>query len=312
MRPLRTLCEIISFILKIVKKGFFIILFILFFLTGHLNAQIISTHNVADEKMLVSDSILMDQDSITGDVVTHTPLTIYFYNTLVFLNKYDTISHYTSIRRNYTEQFLEIYDSKKILPASRIYGFVRGNSLFRSASLGNRNYVFAKRINSGKLNLFSADRLNSVSELEVVGAEQSGIYHNRILVQDENRNKVSKNSIDYFFIITNKSDTLIPFSASRDVAERLNDNKEASKYVLEHIPKPGYKTTRILCRFLFISSVLANIFITGHDDEGSQKIIRATLIPAGIAFLGTSVFMQDPTWDFEDINKTTELYNASK
>lgn len=234
------------------KKGFFIILFILFFLTEHLSAQIISTHNVADEKVLVSDSILMDQNSITGDVVTHTPLTIYFYNTLVFLNKYDTISHYTSIRRNYTEQFLEIYDSKKILPASRIYGFVRGNSLFRSASLGNQNYVFAKRIKSVKLNLFSADRLNSVSELEVVGNEQSGIYHNRILVQDENRNKVSKNSIDYFFIITNKSDTLIPFSASRDVAERLSDNKEASKYVLGHIPKSGYKTTRILGRFLFI------------------------------------------------------------
>jgi hypothetical protein len=283
--------------------------FLFYFLYTEISsAQLISIREKVEGEVIFSDSLFIDQDSIAERVVTKVPLTIYFYNTIVFLNWYDTVMHYTSTSRNYVDQFLTIHGSEKILPASKIYGYFRNGAYYRSGSMGNGRHVFAKRIQKGKMNLFSADKFHSVDEIDVIGSSRDGIYNNRILVQDANRNKLRRNSKDYFFTIHDKADTLQLFTPTEKTVYMLQDKKVAAEYVKLHLPKSGYRTLRVASRYLFFSSGLATAFI-GHRNDKDLPVLLGITGLTGILFIGTSIYFQVPSWKDVDVLKTVALYN---
>jgi hypothetical protein len=275
---------------------------------GVAKAQI---HSVVLEELspVNPDSIGVPQDSITEDPMTRTPFVIHYYSAIVFLNKYDTISHFISIRRNYKDQLLSIYNSNKMLPASRIYGFKSGHAFYRTAHFGVNDHVFALRIRKGKMNLFVSDRLWSAGEIDVRARTNEGIYHNRMLIQDADRNKIKRSDKDYFFTIENKFDSLKILSPSVAIVEMLKDNEQAANYVRLKIPKKGYRTARIISRALLATAILGTIITNG---ETENKYFKFALLPTGIACILTTAILYDPVWTENDVYKTVDLYNNNK
>ncbi len=299
---------------------FLICIFISIFLSLPCKSQIITRHS---DSQLVNDSssFSFDEDSVTNNVMTTTSAVIYYYNTLVYLTPYDTISHSTHIQRYFKDQLLEIYDEDKVLPASKIYGFRQKGNYYRSAALGNRTYVFAKRITSGKkMNLFSADRILAANELDVTGHDEqtnSG-YANTMLVLDEDRKKIKKSDIDYFFTIPGTYDELQLLTPDKATVEKLQSCKPAADYLTKFAFPKRYKAIRISTRFLFISSVIVNVFfyndLVHNPNYKNQSVfhdpLRSVMIYSGVAFLSTLFLPKTNKYTEKEIMKTVALFNS--
>jgi|GEM_PF-4091766 len=276
---------------------------------------------ILDAESVVPDSIAaeMNQDTVTSDVMTRPQSTLYFYKTLVYLNPVDTITHYIHLQRYFKDQFLEIYAEEKILPASKIYGLRQGSRFYRSASTGNKNYVFALQISSGPMKVFSADRILVAKEIDYIGHDKQsdGTYSNTMLVVDANRQKTEATDKDYFFTLAGPKEPLQVLLADRATAKKLEACKPAVDYLNKFMPRSNYRTYRITTRLFFIASALANLFfyddivntVDPENQEAAQNILKISLVVSGSAFLSTLFLPRAPKLSEPDILKIADLYN---
>lgn len=283
-----------------------------------LKAQIKSIH--APQPIEITDSLFVTfhQDTVSGSSVTENDITTYFYKTLVFLSPFDTISYYTHISRYYKDQFLELYNDRKIFPASRIYGFIQAGKFYRTAHPGNRNHVFAERLINDKMSLFAADRFIAEGELDVIGTSDSGntIYNNTQLILDENRKKTNSYDKDYFVTVKAKTDSLILFDKNSEVLSIVKPCKPAYNYYMK-FREDRYKEAISTTGWLFVGTMFANFLFntrfTIYDKETGKLVPLGVLaIATGVTFVTLKIVLKVPDYDKEKKMKTVALYNECK
>jgi hypothetical protein len=145
------------------------------------------------------------------------------------------------LRRNFTDQFLQVCDSRKILPASNIWGFNLDNKYFRSGHTFNRNYVFAERIATGKMSLFYCRNMpNTFGEIELMSTDpKHPDYTNRMIIEDPD-SKRYKNDFSYFISPWADSAKMILVNNKNvgDVAKQyLKDSPEAYKDAMHYVQR---------------------------------------------------------------------------
>jgi hypothetical protein len=130
--------------------------------------------------------------------------------TQVFLYKDSVINDITYLRKNFTDQFLQVCYNKRMYPASRIWGFNMGGKYFRAGHTYDYNYVFAERILSGHYSLFYCRNLpNIYGEIEYISTDPANPdYRNRMIIEDDNKRRF-RNDYNYFISPSSDSSKMI-------------------------------------------------------------------------------------------------------
>jgi hypothetical protein len=124
----------------------------------------------------------------------------------VFLYSDSVTKKSVYLKRNFTDQFLQVCSTSQLLPASRIYGFACDNKFYRSGNTYGNNYVFAEKILEGNTSLYYCRNipiLNGLVEYISTDSKNPG-YTNNMIIEDETPKRF-KNDFSYF--ITPRSDT---------------------------------------------------------------------------------------------------------
>jgi hypothetical protein len=134
----------------------------------------------------------------------------------IFINNKTIVNEMTYLKRNFTDQLLIVCPSRKLYPASRVWGFNQGNKYYRSGHTFDRNFVFAERVIQGKLSLFYCRNIpNHIGEYEVISKDpEVPDYTNRMIIQDPNDMRF-KDDFSYF---------ISPASDSSDITWVNNNN----------------------------------------------------------------------------------------
>jgi hypothetical protein len=126
--------------------------------------------------------------------------------TNVFIRSDSVVQEITYLRRNFTDQFLEICATSQLIPASRIYGFSLDNKFYRSAHTHDYCYVFAERIVKGNTSLYYCRNIpmeNGLIEYVSSDSKNPG-YTNKMIVEEETPKRYAN---DFSYFITPKIDT---------------------------------------------------------------------------------------------------------
>jgi len=244
--------------------SFRVSLFILFILvTEKLMAQVIETP-YANEILVKEDSIQGINDDSLG-LMNEAPLYLYFKKTLIYLNELDTVTHYTYIQRNYSDQFLRLYNDEKILPASLIHSVYRDRRYYRSVSLGNRYYCFAEEIEKGKMNLFCIDDILLYGELRTYTLDpKHSDYNNNLLILDANRRKNTSGNYLYFISFDYDKNKLIPIDAKTLADNYLRACPQSYKYLKSYEISSEEKGLKQFLAVNFVASSF--IYFIAKDD----------------------------------------------
>ena len=296
-------------------QRFLIRFIILIFLQVKLSAQVIET-TIAEDVLVKDDSLQEFNDDSLG-FLNKTPLYFYYKSSLIYLNRLDTVSHYTFIQRNYSDQFLRIYNDKKILPASRIYAFTRNNRYYRSVNLGNRCFGFAEQIESGKMNLFCIDDLNSYGEVRTISQDANNSdYSNNLLVLDYDRRKYHSQNYLYFVSFDYNGQQLIPITPKELANQYLTVCPEAANYLKKVVGNPGSKTIRNLLAISFFASLFASIiapYEINNEIAGENSKINYvhlyTCISGG-AYLTYTIVHKKRIVKRQNMQEAVKMYNA--
>lgn len=266
------------------------------------------------------DSVLFKKTDSESSVLTQPLLFRDFRSTVVYLNERDSVTHYTYIQRYFTDQFLEIYDSEKILPASRINGFYRDGKYFRAAKVSENNYVFAERNINGYITLYSCDRIYSIGEIDYRSDDtRNPIYQNRQLVLDADRRKIKSQNYDYFITLDFNSAEILPVDIYSFGDTYLKPCKEAYNYYNMHCLRKQDKRTQSVSGAIFgISTVLLFVLSTpGRSTIEENNALNSFGLPllalsSGVVYLSYSIKNKSRRLTKEHFMKAVTLYNDWK
>lgn len=296
-------------------QRFLIRFIILIFLPVKLSAQVIET-TIAEDVLVKDDSLQEFNDDSLG-FLNKTPQYFYYKSSLIYLNRLDTVSHYTFIQRNYSDQFLRIYNDKKILPASRIYAFTRNNRYYRSVNLGNRYFGFAEQIESGKMSLYCIDDLNSYGEVKTISQDgNNSDYSNYLLVMDYDRRKYRTESYQYYISFDFNDRQLIPVKPQELANQYMKVCPQASNYLKKIAGNTGSKTIRNLLAINFFTSLFASIIISneinstvgGENYKTNYAYIYTGI--SGVAYITYSLVHRKRIVKRENMQEAVKRYNA--
>jgi hypothetical protein len=124
----------------------------------------------------------------------------------VFLYSDSAINDIVYLRKNFTDQFLQVCYNSRMYPASRIWGYNMNGAYFRSGHSYDVNYVFAERILTGFYSVYYCRNLpNIYGEIELISADPDNPgYRNRMIVEDAQSRRFKN---DYSYFISPASDS---------------------------------------------------------------------------------------------------------
>jgi len=74
---------------------------------------------------------------------------------IIWLTQYDTVHNHCYIRKNFTDQLLEVWSPPgRFYPASRIYGAEIGGTYYRAVKVSSTDYVFAQKVVGGPMDFY--------------------------------------------------------------------------------------------------------------------------------------------------------------
>ena len=124
----------------------------------------------------------------------------------VFLYSDSSINDIVYLRKNFTDQFLQVCYSSRMYPASRIWGYNMNGKYYRAGHTYDINYVFAERILTGAYSVYYTRNLpNIYGEIELISADPDNPdYRNRMIVEDAQSRRFKN---DYSYFISPSSDS---------------------------------------------------------------------------------------------------------
>lgn len=196
------------------------------------------------------------------------------------------------LRKNFTDQFLEVCATSKLIPASRIYGFSLDSGFFRSGYTASGCYVFAERILKGPTSLFYCRNIPMNHGLiEYISIDSINTdYRNNMIIEEETPMRY-KNDFSYF--ITPKSDTSKMVLVNND-----NINSIAKTYFNKCNPAYNdaikftqrYKTIQQIS--LPVGLISLGFCYIGNRAKHAYKFYENPLFGLSVAALSTYIFFR--------------------
>jgi len=219
----------------------------------------------------------------------------------------DSVHDYAYIRKNFTDQMVSVWSHpRRLYPASRIYGIDMDGKHYRAVKVSNQNYVFAEKLVSGTMNLYSYRKIPQVNgwvEFRGYDSLQSG-YRNNMIIENEGKRGVQ----EYFgYYISIGDDTLRPVNTSKFhlFAEMyLSKSPEAYAIAMKFAGKNMNKTNKMAVIGLMTVGIIG-LALTG---EGSASYIFMAGFPAAavVAFIN-----RPKTLHWQDMVQIVNAYNKA-
>jgi hypothetical protein len=211
----------------------------------------------------------------------------------VFLFANETVNEMVSLRKNFTDQFLQLCTSTRILPASKIWGFNLDNKYYRSGHTFDNNYVFAERIVTGKMSLFYCRNIpNNYGEIELISSDPNASgYTNRMIVEDVD-SKRYKSDFSYFLSLQTDSAKMIWVNNNNigTVANEYFINSPAAyKDAMQYVKKNRWAERLTLT--VGVASYLLSVF----DFQRGGIILfhyQSPLLYVSLASIGTYIYIR--------------------
>ena len=167
--------------------------------------KMILPETVFSQTVSVLEKIRRKQIPDLEQPTLHTAPFIYYKRTLIYLNQEDTLSAWTYWRRNFTDQFLETWETSRMYPASRIYGFIQDSIYFRSTMLDDY-HIFVPQIYRGNFNLFYTRHFQNIGQIRMISKDTiDRDYQNQMIITGEVPRRYAN---DYTYYVTFPWDTL--------------------------------------------------------------------------------------------------------
>lgn len=236
------------------------------------------------------------------------PFINYLPSTL-FITHYDSTSVSATIRRNFTDQFISVWDEPgRIYPSSKIFGITQQGKYYRSCKIDPRNSIFGELIVKGKINLYFARKLPQEAGLiEMISTDPKNTgYRNFMIMEYEDKARFES---DFYFFITLENDSLrsIPINDYAEVAELyLKEVPEAYNLMLG-FAKKRKSATRIVAP-LMASALIVAVLAAPTLEVG--LLVSAPVIGSGIAY---SIYRKKKGLSKpmpEDMAKIFSLFNS--
>jgi hypothetical protein len=193
----------------------------------------------------------------------HVAPVIYYKPATILLNLHDTISEIVYWRRNFTDQFLEVWSDSRMYPASMIFGFVQDSIYFRS-TMDYDYHIFAPMIFKGPVSLYYTRYIQNLGEIRMIsGDPKNPDYQNRMIVTGDVPRRYA-NEFTYF--VTFPWDTLKMIPVTRKSLQKF-----ANTY-LRAYPE-AYEEART------------------YDVSSTDQVLNYGVIP--VAVIGTAAFLLD-------------------
>jgi len=252
------------------------------------------------------DSVIIpDAEIYKEPFITYKPATI-------FLKPDHIVKEQVYLRKNFTDQMLEVAYEEKYLPASRIYGFIMDNKYYRSGYLYLDYYVFAELLLQGKMSLYYCRKFpNVTAELDIISMDPANReYRNRMIVEDDQLARY-KNDFHYFITMSTDTSKMIYIDDYDNFAtDYLKACPTAYEMSKELNTKRKYKWERS-----FAISAVSYVISLNHLQGTEPKVFNVRspfLYVSGISFgIATYQFFKSREW-YPDLNlmyKIVDTYN---
>lgn len=210
----------------------------------------------------------------------------------VFLYADSTKREIVYLRKNFTDQFLEVCATSQLIPSSRIYGFASDSSFYRSGLTNSGCHVFAERILKGSTSLYYCRNIPMNHGLiEYISTDShNSDYRNYMIIEEETPMRYKN---DYSYFITPKSDTtkmiLVDNNNVKYIADTYLINcKAAYNDALKFTQR--YKTIQTIT--LPVGIISLGFCYIGDRARHPHKFFENPLLGLSVAALATYVFFR--------------------
>jgi hypothetical protein len=186
---------------------------------------------------------------------------------IIWTGKDDTVQDYCYIRKNFTDQMISVWNyPRRYYPASRVYAAMIDGAYYRSVCTSPQNYVFAKKVVSGPMNLYvyrSIPQTNGWVEVFSTDPRGSG-YRNQMIIERQGM-RGSWEIFGYFISAGSDTGELIRVqeSAMKDFADTYlagtpGARAEALKFDSQKSVRSRKTTLLMLMTASLVGTVLVN------------------------------------------------------
>lgn len=196
------------------------------------------------------------------------------------------------LRKNFTDQFLEVCATLQLIPASRIYGFSLDSGFFRSGYTASGCYVFAERILKGQTSLFYCRNIPMNHGLiEYISMDSINTdYRNNMIIEEETPMRYQN---DFSYFITPKSDTSKMVLVNNDNINSIaktyfNKCKPAYNDAIKYTQR--YKTIQQIS--LPVGLVSLGFYYVGNRTKHAYKFYENPLFGLSAVALSTYIFFR--------------------
>ncbi len=211
------------------------------------------------------------------------PAFIDYLPATLFLSPDDSLDANAFMRRNFTDQFVSLWEYPgRLYPASRVFAFRQEGKYYRACRIDARNSVFGELVVKGKMSLYYARRLPQEAGLvEFITTDpNSSGYRNFMIVQYEDRKRFEA---DYYYFVTFEDDSLqcIPVKDYADFAERyLKNAPGAHKMMMEFAARRG-GAAKVAAPLIAAGVVTATLFTSSLQ---AGLLVSAPFIAGGMGY----------------------------
>lgn len=225
------------------------------------------------------------------------PLFEDYIETTIYLLPNDSLIRYALYRKNFTDQFLAEYETQRIYPASRIFGFSQDGKYYRSVKIDENNYVFAEKVNNGKMSFYYCRNLPHIYgdvEFSTSDPKNSG-YRNTMITEDESRHRY-RNDYHYFVTVVPDTSQLVHITNFQEFATKyLKDCPKAYDMAIKFKTNRYHKKIeRIALPAIFVTAI-AIIVANNFDKQIFLTVGGGTALVYGVYSFLTRHRKPDPT-----------------
>lgn len=236
------------------------------------------------------------------------PAFIDYLDAEVYTSPDDSMSAKCYLRRNFTDQYLSVWEHPgRIYPASLIFGFRQNGSYYRACRMDAMNSVFGEQIVKGRMSLYYCRKLPQEAGLiEFVSSDPGNqSYRNFMIIQDQNKARYAN---DFYYFVTLATDSLnpVPVNNFPDFADKfLKDSPGAYREMMKY----GTRKTLLQKAMFPALAVTTGIMVMASGSIGKSMLITAPFIAGGLTYSILHKKMGSRRPDPNAMARIIEMYN---
>ena len=226
---------------------------------------------------------------------------------IIWLTANDTIHNYCYIRKNFTDQLVEVWNPPgRFYPASRIYGAEIDGSFYKAVKIAPSEYIFAQRVVSGPMDFYLYRKIpqtNGYVEMQSSDINNPGYTNHMIIEADGMRGK--RETYGYFISVGADTSALIPVSGT-DLGKFASDFLRNTPMAYKEAMKYSGKSFSKLKKQMVLGIMAVGLFGAMFMNSDSRWIFLAGF-PLAAVVAGSN---KPRTLHWDDLARIVNIYNS--